>query len=223
MIPQVIFLLCRLETERAAKNAPRMPGNRRDRSPEYPSDGHRPENPSPKRRLRHRPPFRAADGSQNGKKASNSEEVAWAEQAQRARHRIRALCKQAICCMSMPAPPAARCETSEFDDLLPPTAHRACSGRAREARFAARARGETRSAIRIEAPSGRPERPSSTLVALGHHKPDPFPSTSFAASPSTSPKPSLKLLGTTTVPPVSRTLSYKRCIARRRSAASFFA
>ncbi|MDR3848349.1 hypothetical protein, partial [Eggerthella sp.] len=76
VIPQVIFLLCRLETERAAKNAPRMPGNRRDRSPEYPSDGHRPENPSPKRRLRHRPPFRAADGSQNGKKASNSEEVA---------------------------------------------------------------------------------------------------------------------------------------------------
>ena len=150
VIPQVIFLLCRLETERAAKNAPRMPGNRRDRSPEYPSDGHRPENPSPKRRLRHRPPFRAA-------------------------------------------------------------------------RFAARARGETRSAIRIEAPSGRPERPSSTLVALGHHKPDPFPSTSFATSPSTSPKPSLKLLGTTTVPPVSRTLSYKRCIARRRSATSFFA
>lgn len=26
VIPQVIFLLCRLETERAAKNAPRMPG-----------------------------------------------------------------------------------------------------------------------------------------------------------------------------------------------------
>lgn len=48
-------------------------------------------------------------------------------------------------------------------------------------------------------------------------------SASFAASPSTSPKPSLKLLGTTTVPPVSRTLSYSRCMARRRSAASFSA
>ncbi len=48
-------------------------------------------------------------------------------------------------------------------------------------------------------------------------------SASFAASPSTSPKPSLKLLGTTTVPPVSRTLSYSRCMARKRSAASFLA
>lgn len=48
-------------------------------------------------------------------------------------------------------------------------------------------------------------------------------SASFAASPSTSPKPSLKLLGTTTVPPVSRTLSYSRCMARRRSATSFSA
>ena len=40
------------------------------------------------------------------------------------------------------------------------------------------------------------------------YSPAPFPrNASFAESPSTSPNPSLKLEGTTTVPPVSRTLS----------------
>ena len=107
--------------------------------------------------------------------------------------------------------------------------------------------------MRREAPSHPPNQPRGAKDGLAQRSPSPPPnkkrmfhvkhpfaiplvrcayapgtpgppfSTSFAASPSTSPKPSLKLLGTTTVPPVSRTLSYSRCIARRRSAASFFA
>ena len=36
VIPQVIFLLCRLETERAAKNAPRMPGQSSRQKPRIP-------------------------------------------------------------------------------------------------------------------------------------------------------------------------------------------
>lgn len=41
-----------------------------------------------------------------------------------------------------------------------------------------------------------------------------------AARTGMSPNPSLNELGTTTVPPVSRTLSYSRCIERNRNAAS---
>lgn len=50
--------------------------------------------------------------------------------------------------------------------------------------------------------------------------PSAFATSSSALAPAPSPKPSAKELGSTTVPPVSRTLSYMRCMRRTSSAFS---